>query len=112
MQALGRAGLIRSQRGLNGGFTLKGKPESLTVWDVVQAVDPLKRITKCPLSLEWHGTRLCPLHEKLDDALAQAERALRETTIQSVLEERRVAKNRCRFPGGLQTNSKTTPAAH
>jgi Rrf2 family protein len=51
LQSLGRAQLVNSQRGLHGGFTLARAPSELTVWEVIQAVDPLQRIRSCPLGL-------------------------------------------------------------
>src|SRR4051812_39066441 len=79
MQALGRARLAHSQRGLGGGFTLAVPAEELTVLDVVQAVDPIRRIKSCPLGLKGH-VNLCPLHRRLDQAIGLVEKALREST--------------------------------
>jgi Rrf2 family transcriptional regulator, nitric oxide-sensitive transcriptional repressor len=86
MQGLSRAGLVHSQRGLHGGFTLNVTPDRLTVFDVVQAVDPLRRITSCPLGLKGH-VNLCPLHRRLDNAMGLVEKALRESTIAELLAE-------------------------
>src|SRR3954469_16207606 len=79
LQALGRAGFVRSMRGLHGGFVLTRKAEELSVYDVVQAVDPLQRIRTCPLGLKTHGVRLCPLHRRLDDAMKMVEDAFRKS---------------------------------
>jgi len=87
LQMLGRAGIVRSQRGLHGGFVLTHRPEELTVLQVVNAVDPLKRITTCPLGLEQHGKILCPLHRRLDEAMALVEQAFAEHTIQDLLND-------------------------
>jgi Rrf2 family protein len=86
MQGLSRAGLAHSQRGLHGGFTLTTPPDRLTVFDVVQAVDPIRRITSCPLGLKGH-VNLCPLHRRLDNAMALVEKALQESTIAELLAE-------------------------
>jgi Rrf2 family protein len=86
MQALSRAGLVHSQRGLGGGFTLAVAPAGLTVLDVVQAVDPIRRIKSCPLGLKGH-VNLCPLHRRLDQAIALVEKALRESSIAELLAE-------------------------
>ena len=51
LQALSRAGIVRSQRGIGGGVALAKTPEELTILEVVNAVDPIRRITKCPLGL-------------------------------------------------------------
>ena len=98
LQALARAGLIRSQRGLHGGFLLLKHPETLTVYDVVQAVDPLQRITTCPLGLKAHGTHLCPLHRRLDDALSLVEQSFRDSTMADLLREPTTSKPLCPFP--------------
>ncbi len=98
LQALARAGLIRSQRGLHGGFHLVKDPETLTVYDVVQAVDPLRRITTCPLGLKAHGTHLCPLHRRLDDALSLVEQSFRDSTMADLLREPNTSKPLCPFP--------------
>ena len=44
----------------------------LTIREVINAVDPMERIRRCPLGLKSH-TQLCPLHEGIDDAMAQIE---------------------------------------
>lgn len=98
LQALARAGLIHSQRGIHGGFTLVKRAEALSIYDVVQAVDPLQRITTCPLGLEAHGTHLCPLHRRLDDALKNVEQAFRQSTIADLLSEPTTSKPFCPFP--------------
>lgn len=88
LQDLGRFGLVRSQRGPHGGFVLAHDPTTLTVFDVLQAVDPPRRILSCPLGLEAHRHQLCPLHRKLDEAMAATERAFRQATIAEVTADR------------------------
>jgi Rrf2 family transcriptional regulator, nitric oxide-sensitive transcriptional repressor len=98
LQNLNRAGLVRSQRGLHGGFSLGKSSSELTVWAVVQAVEPIRRYKTCPLELESHKARLCPLHKKLDDALAAIEKAFVETTLADILAEPTTSKPLCPFP--------------
>ncbi|MCG8449101.1 MAG: Rrf2 family transcriptional regulator [Pirellulales bacterium] len=85
MQGLVRAGLTSSQRGLHGGFVLTKEPAELTIWEVVDAVEPFKRIHECPLGIKLHGSTLCPLHRRLDGAMAMVEEQFRSTTISDVL---------------------------
>jgi Rrf2 family protein len=103
MQNLSRAGLVASQRGLHGGFVLAQPANKLTVLDVVQAVDPFKRIERCPLGLQGHVS-LCPLHRRLDGAIAMVEKALRESTIAELLVEpgkrKGVPRPLCSMPVG------------
>jgi Rrf2 family protein len=87
LQALVRAGLVRSQRGVHGGMTLTRDPAELNLLEVVNAVESIGRIRECPLGLKSHGVRLCPLHRRLDSALAMVEDAFRKTTLAEILAE-------------------------
>ncbi|MGE5191790.1 MAG: RrF2 family transcriptional regulator [Deltaproteobacteria bacterium] len=87
LQNLARGGIVTSQRGLHGGFLLARKPEQVTILEVVNAVDPIQRIHECPLGFAAHGVNLCPLHRRLDDALASVENAFRDSTLAEVLAE-------------------------
>lgn len=87
LQSLGRAGIVHSQRGIGGGVSLAVDPKKLTILEVVNAVDPIQRIRACPLELASHGTKLCPLHRRMDMALAQVEQAFRGTTLAEVIAE-------------------------
>jgi Rrf2 family protein len=84
---LGRADLVHSRRGLYGGFTLTRPPEKICVLEVVNAVDPIKRIETCPLGLKSHGKKLCALHRRLDNAIAHIESAFSSSTIADLLAE-------------------------
>jgi Rrf2 family transcriptional regulator, nitric oxide-sensitive transcriptional repressor len=87
LQALGRARLVSSRRGLYGGFVLTRPPEKIRVIEVVNAVDPIRRIETCPLGLQSHGKNLCALHRRLDDAIAHIEQAFSRSTIADLLGE-------------------------
>ncbi|RIK86524.1 MAG: transcriptional regulator [Planctomycetota bacterium] len=87
MQVLVRAELVNSRRGVNGGFILAKKPAAMTIFDVVQAVEPIKRIRQCPLKISEHAGVLCPLHRRLDAAIAMVEHTFRETTLADLLNE-------------------------
>lgn len=86
MQSLGRKGLVQSQRGLHGGFTLTRSPDELTVLDIITAVDPIQRIKSCPLGIKGH-INLCPLHRRLDQAMKLVEDALQKSTLAELLAE-------------------------
>lgn len=87
MQGLSRSGIVRSQRGLHGGFTLALPASELSILDVVTAVDAFYRITRCPLGRPSHTSGLCPLHRRMDGVMAAAEKSFEHTTIGEVLEE-------------------------
>jgi Rrf2 family protein len=86
LQSLSRTGIIISQRGLGGGFRLSKTARDTSVYEVIQAVDPIERIHSCPLGLDAHGTNLCPLHKRLDDATALIEAQFRATSIAELIE--------------------------
>ncbi|MFN7020589.1 MAG: RrF2 family transcriptional regulator [Phycisphaerales bacterium] len=89
------AGLVVSQRGPNGGFTLARAPDRISMLDVISAVEPLRRITKCPLGNPAH-LRLCPLHQRIDDALDHLERKFRSTSLADILASEPRAGGQCR----------------
>ncbi len=97
MQSLSRGGLVSSQRGLGGGFSLSKDPDELTIWEVVDAVDPLQRIRHCPLGIDAHRD-LCPLHRRLDDAMALVEDTFRRSTVGELVPRLGRSKTLCRFP--------------
>jgi len=85
MQGLVRGGVVNSQRGPYGGFVLTKDPRDLTILDVVNVVEPIKRIRECPLKIHSHGKTLCPLHRRLDQAIEATETIFRETTLDEML---------------------------
>jgi len=87
LQSLVRAGLVHSTRGLKGGFVLARSPKELNLMEVLNAVSPYKRIESCPLDLEGHSSELCPLHRRLDQAMAMVQNAFEGTTLAEILSE-------------------------
>lgn len=68
LQLLSRAGLVSGRRGVGGGYKLARGAGSITLLEVINAIDPIERIGTCPLGLENHAGALCPLHRRLDQA--------------------------------------------
>lgn len=109
--ALARAGLVEARRGPGGGARLAFDPESLSALDVVEAVEPLARIRECPLGRAEHGTRLCALHRRLDEAAAANQAALASTTLASLV-ERGGPRGSCRFPLAARSPSPEPARPH
>lgn len=105
LQGLCQAKIVQSKRGLGGGMVLTKSPADLTILEVVNAVEPIGRIRECPLGLAAHGVRLCPLHKRLDSALAMVEEAFRQTTLAEVLAEPTESYPLCEFPSPLGMKS-------
>lgn len=89
------AELILSQRGPNGGFSLARAADKISMLDVVDAVDPIPRVKKCPLGNPGH-LQLCPLHRRLDDAIGMIEQEFRRTSLAEVLETNARPGEQCR----------------
>ena len=87
LQMLGRAKLVWAQRGRGGGFQLACDPSETSLLDVVNAIDPLKRIEKCPLGRESHEGTLCPLHRRIDEVTAQLQDSFAQMSLRNVVEE-------------------------
>jgi Rrf2 family protein len=98
LQSLNHHGLVHSQRGVGGGIVLARPATEVTILEVVNAVDRIARIRECPLGLAAHGVRLCPLHRRLDNALALVEEAFGATTLAEVVAEPSSSVPLCDFP--------------
>jgi len=87
LQGLRAKDIVKLQRGLRGGVSLAREPDQITILDVVNAVDPVQRITHCPLDLKAHGVKLCALHFRMEQALQSMELAFRSTTLAELLQD-------------------------
>lgn len=74
---------------------------------IVDSETPLRPASACEfrasqvvsaLGLAQHGVRLCPLHKRLDDAIAVMESAFRNTTLAEILAEPTTSKPLCEPP--------------
>ncbi len=103
LNSLCKANLVKAQRGRGGGFLSVRPSAEMTVLEVVNAVDPIQRIKQCPLGLAAHGTALCPLHRKLDDAALALEQAFTILTLGSLVPEQALPTPFCE--GGKNCNA-------
>jgi Rrf2 family protein len=87
LQQLGRAQLIHATRGIGGGYVLAIPPDRFSILQVVNAIEPLKRIRSCPLRIGSHGKNLCPLHHRLDRVMEDAEEAFGKTMLSDLLSD-------------------------
>ncbi len=86
-------------------------PDELNLLEVVNAVDPICRIKTCPLGLKGHGTNLCPLHRKLDDAMKETENAFSGTTLADILASSTSSYPLCNEPHEKVTTLNGLPIA-
>jgi len=81
LQALRRAELIESRRGIGGGISLARAPERITILEVVNAVEPIRRMATCPTGEAMNGRRFCPLHNRVNAAIGMVEASFANTTL-------------------------------
>ena len=104
MQLLRDAELVTPRRGPHGGFTLTRSLDRINLLDIVSAVEPVRRVEKCPLGKPAH-LQLCPLHRRLDEAAAGVERAFAGTTLAELVEEIEENDKACQFPVPITTTA-------
>lgn len=86
LNALAKAGLLRSLRGPTGGFVLAVSPAVLTVARVASVFDGREPAPKCLLRDQpCNPLEPCVAHERWADVPSAARRALATTTIASLL---------------------------
>lgn len=95
LQSLAQAGLIMGRRGVGGGYKLNRPPEQITLLEVIGAINPVQRITACPLGLENHSGRLCPLHRRLDQAAEAMIEHFGSVTLKDIVSEPDAARPLC-----------------
>lgn len=89
---LRRAGLVNAAEGVRGGFSLARSAASISVLDVVEAIDGRRRLFECNeirgnCALfqghppRWAATGVCSIHAVMLEAEKQMRRALAERTL-------------------------------
>ena len=65
MNKLVHARLVHSVRGASGGVCLTRDPNSVSIFDIIVAIDGDKRFTRCMLHFDQcNPTNPCPFHEE------------------------------------------------
>jgi len=85
-QSLARAGLVRSNRGTGGGFTLARKPEEITTLDIIEAIEgpiSFQRCLEAPTDCPHIGG--CPLCGLFATAQTQVRDVFSQTTLADLL---------------------------
>jgi Rrf2 family protein len=114
---LRRHRLVRSTKGIHGGYELAWSPQAITLWDVFQLLEPEPDLDMCILGQGLcNSGAACPLHEDWQCVRQQLVRLLQTKTISniaasaaqskfipSIPERRETGLFLCRIP---QTDSK------
>lgn len=84
---LNNAGIIKSRRGINGGYYLAKKPSEITISDILKATDNSINSSKCLLTdNECGGTETCTIHNVWAKSNIKIEKVLSKISLE-VLEE-------------------------
>ncbi len=84
-QRLSKAGLLRSARGLNGGFSLGRPAGEITMKDVIEALEGPIALNRCLLRKgECDEEDRCPLYEVLGEAQERFLEVLDRTTMEDL----------------------------
>jgi len=88
LQRLAKAGLLHSQHGINGGYTLARDPKTISAFEVIQAIDGPLFITSCvTVRGECGQSNRCTVREPLRKVNESIEQVLRNIKISQMKEE-------------------------
>src|ERR1700693_4507123 len=87
-QRLAKVGLVRSQHGMNGGYTLTRDPKMISAFEVIKAIDGPLFITSCvTIRGECDRTDRCTIREPLRKVNESIEGVLRRIKISEMKED-------------------------
>jgi Rrf2 family protein len=82
LQQLARRGLVKSQKGLGGGFRLARQPGEISLYDIVDAIEDVSRWYDCILGRPNCGEgNPCPVHDQWGPVRDAYLKLLKETTV-------------------------------
>lgn len=94
LQRLVRKGLLRSQHGIHGGYQLEREPDSISVLEVIQAIDGPIALTDCSdRDRHCDQFRLCSVRDPLWQIRDRISEALQTYSILQFASESRVQKS-------------------
>jgi Rrf2 family protein len=87
LQRLAKAGLLHSQHGINGGYTLARDAQDISAFEVIQAIDGPLFITSCiTVRGECDQSERCTIREPLRKVNNSIEELLKRITISEMKE--------------------------
>ena len=109
LQRLAKVGLVQSQHGINGGYTLTRDPRTVSAFEVIKAIDGPLFITSCvTVRGECGQSDRCTIREPLRKVNESIEQVLKNIKISQMNEEPEtieVKKTEARKPADLVTLS-------
>ena len=80
------AGIVKSIRGRNGGYTYAKNPSNISIKEVMHAVDEVLDATKCNGTSSCHNGKKCSTHDLWHDLNILVEDYLEKITINNLVE--------------------------
>jgi Rrf2 family iron-sulfur cluster assembly transcriptional regulator len=82
LQALTRQGLLESMRGRNGGFRMERAPKEICLFEILAAVEPMRRYETCILGEKrCCDETACPIHDSWIEARGKILSMFRKTPL-------------------------------
>ena len=104
LQRLAKAGLLHSQHGTNGGYTLARAAHTISAFEVIQAIDGPLFITSCvTVRGECGQSNRCNIREPLRKVNESIEAVLKRIKVSHMREEPEEAASEPSKPVGLVT---------
>jgi Rrf2 family protein len=84
-QRLSKAGILRSVRGANGGFTLRKPAHDITMREIIEALEGPIALNRCLLRKgECEEEKICPLHPVWEEVQQRFLEILDNTTMEDL----------------------------
>ena len=80
------AGIVKSIRGRNGGYTYAKNPSNISIKEIMHAVDEVLDATKCNGTSACHNGKKCSTHDLWHDLNIVVENYLEKITINNLVE--------------------------
>ena len=88
VQLLARGNILESKKGRGGGICLAKGVGEISLFDVIQVVDPIRHYEQCPFRLSEHSGGLCPLHRRLESLIVDLEKEFKTTTLEQLIQDK------------------------
>jgi len=87
LQALTRQGLLESMRGRNGGFRMDREPAEIYLFEILAAVEPMRRYETCILGeKKCCDETACPIHFTWKEARGKVLSMFQKTPLTMLIE--------------------------
>ncbi|MFZ5968099.1 MAG: RrF2 family transcriptional regulator [Bacillota bacterium] len=90
LRKLTKAGITKAYRGINGGYAINKTPESITLKDVVEAIDGPIYVNRCLYDAAYcslNKTNTCTIHKALDNVRETLVRELESVNFKNLMEK-------------------------